>query len=67
MIRVPSIGEVILKKGEVKVAHYPNYLICWAAKNQIDKVMYFDYAQTATAIMFAQGRNKGSLTNKTKE
>lgn len=32
-----------LKRGDIKLSHYPNGSLCWAAKNNIGQVMVFNF------------------------
>jgi hypothetical protein len=48
MIHIPEIGyklEKSLKKGQIKLAHYPNKSLCWAIKNQIGQYLVFEFGR----------------------
>ena len=45
MIKIPEIGERLnrkLRRGQIKLAHWPNGSLCHAAKNMVSEVRYFD-------------------------
>jgi hypothetical protein len=46
MIKIQRVGNYLeksLKKGEIKICHWPNRSFCWAVKNQIGQILYFDF------------------------
>ena len=51
-----------LKRGEIKLAHYPNGVFCWAAKNLIGEIRYFGFNglnayPTKVCEKFSQGKS----------
>ena len=46
MIKVPQISRKLfnsLKKGQIRLSHAPNGSLCWAAKNKIGEVRWFNF------------------------
>jgi len=46
MIKVPEVGiktEKATKRGEIKLAHFPNGSLCWAVRSKAGQFFYFDF------------------------
>jgi len=46
MIKIQIIGDKlskILKRGEIKLCHFPNESLGWASKNMVGEVRWFNF------------------------
>ena len=46
MVKVPKITSKVfknLKRGQIKLCHAPNGSLCWASKNQVSEVRWFNF------------------------
>ena len=59
MIKIPSIRQVKLNRGDIKLAHWPNGTLTYAAKNQVDEIRYFTdgYYPSLTTLRFAKSKS----------
>lgn len=63
MIKIPLVGKKLdnsLKIGEIKLAHWHNGNLCWATKNLVKEVRYFDLNApwpSKIVVKFAKSRS----------
>ena len=62
MLKIPSAESIKLKRGDIKLAHWPNGTICWIAKNLVDEIRVFELkAPWPTKIVEKFAKSKSYL------
>lgn len=60
MLKIPIINIKLgkqLKPQQIYLAHYPNSQLCWAVKNKVHEVRWFEYNHRKTAEKFAKSKS----------
>ena len=60
MLKIPSIKDIAktLKRGQIKMAHFPNGMLCYASKNLIGEVRFFEVKNLNTVPLIVNKFSK---------